>query len=1034
MQHKYPILKEDERPSSNCPVCNPPRVPSCASPRHSEDCHYHPQNRVPAPQPATADPSSSELLLVSSTTTSEQQNEGLSALIILFDLPKQSPVNTREGDVIGREKIPLLVHALISEVRTNDHVTSISGILLLTKEELTKEHVAELRNQNIVVRQHPTHKPFPSLLDVVNSQHLEGNKTLFLVSVLGDVVTKSLCTVSEEHKQELSPKGIITLTDAFYGEKRNKLGAYINSKLLAGSGLQPKMMDMDAFEDWYANFCVACFKGQISLPVLAEVKAGIARYGISPVDYAIRGGNEDFARQLAGELGLSLTPYQACLLTEPAAAKTMILLDWQNIHVARKDTCLFLQAIKQFATANGRAEDQCQITVFIDRTRLADVATTLAQEGGARLAIVHIDGGKSGAADAQLIDCLRDGVVAYQSILLVSGDRDFSPYLSYYSQKQGCPIYLISNEQAWFSFKTNPQWTASIDYFDLPKLEPLKAERLAKKEAMRNSPLPRIGQQKTTRRRGTKPCDFYQKASCKNQDNPAACTHLHVCKRCHGAGAATEEHPEKKCYRPEFSGFVLAHPYINFKQPGWQTLNEILSPAASPQESATLSSLQRVMELFYVFRPGLGLYNVPSLKEASEQMAAFAEVQDLIQALYGASFSEELLGVSGASSAHRSSMIHQLMNSSADATYQAQILAIQKSSLPPLALLILGVLYNQYAYLCHTMGEKLRAIYAINMASICLEPSILGAQCHPEQIDVLFESLEMNVLKAQIRYNQLLICTHDFSTLHSSNMRSHLAEHMELHQFIEKFLAEQKRMTDRFVREVNGARQTGGDSAQLTLERLSLIASMRGPMMIAEALPRLELNVRRALNRLIQTSSTKPSPEPVLQSLAQDPFFASSSAIPQPAPQVQASSANHPPFALPKPVPSASSSTLFASSPPIQTPSIASPGAAERRLQTELQMMTEAPLSLHFHEMTPKQVSAWASGKGDLVKKSAPLFENSHISGAIFLDMPDSELQDLGIASALARKLILKARQVDLDKEAGCIAPDTEDDRLSFKL
>ena len=789
--------------------------------------------------------------------------EGIPAFIIFFDLPSIYSVSGIQRAKTSREDIPLLVNALQSEIYAKNQVICIEGILLLTREELSEAIAEELRNQNVFILNHRVENPFPSLLEIMHNgffRPFKGEKAL-LVSVQGSEVTKSLMTISENKQKVLSTVDTIELNNGFIGEKKNKLRDYINLKIIRSSRVEANIIPMNAEEREYSNFCIACFKGLSLPPIPAYCKASIEKYGFSPVDYAIRGGHEALARQLVEQLGMTLTPYQACLLTAKAK-ETIILLDWHNIHVAQKDIGLFLQAIKQFAASCGR-DYQLKITVFLNIIKLSALANDLIEEGGPQLQILNMDSTKSSAADSYIADYLRDNITPYQNIILVSGSRNFSSHLSYYSQR-GCPIYLLYNEQAWHSFKFNPRWTASLDYLDLPDLALIKTirkERLLAKQTQRKGTqsVNNAPESETRRELRSKPCQFFQEDACKHE--ASACNFLHRCNRCHDLGAI-EEHPAKACYRPSFEGFVLEHPYIDFSWKGWKAIKAILSPVASSEESSILLALKNGLDLFYELSPGLAPYRLPQLNVASRARVA-GVLKTLIRELYSDSSEEDVLARWGLREARvdiRVPMVVQLMNPLSDewpmnpaydAFHQAQML--KQRQLPPLSLLVLSVLYTLYANICSEIGNKLPAIYAINMAYACLTPAVLGAECNPQRIEFLFNSFEMKALRSQVRYNQLLICTDDFADLHRSyNKTKRLIEHSALHQLIEQFIGDGD--SRGLAHEVRTLQWTGDDSIYF--------ATILNRMLAITALPRLEVNVRKALNQLqlLNISENQSSP------------------------------------------------------------------------------------------------------------------------------------------------------------------------------
>lgn len=964
---------------------------------------------------------------------------GMSASIIFFDMPhvRQCPdILPCLDDGQKRLKFPSVMHALISDIRENNLVVSISNNIMYSDPSIVskKELISEIRNQNVLLEIHKDEK-LPSLESIIDS-----NSTLLkllrrgldqkklLVEVRGATVTKYMYQWSPDGSHSLSRLSSFEINEEFL--KRMSFSRKIHLDIFSNTTWQS---NLTAEEVDYIKTYLSYVKGA-SLPLLTDEKVDyinqcIDKYRLNPIDSLVRQGDEPLARNLAKQLKRLLTPYQEHLLKN-SKKNMMLLIDWQNIHVAAKDTLLLIEATKEFLNAY-EPDKTVDITVFLDRRRVPHITEVLTQNG---CMVKHIDGSKSGAADALLIDTLRDNSDNFSSIAIVSGDRDFSAHLAHYSH-MGHPAYLVYNEQAWFTFKTNPQWVASIDYLDLPVLAELKNE---KQQRQQSQPHSSHKVHAATKIRSSKPCQFFQSSTCKHQANESACSFKHVCKRCFNTGAENEAHAEKTCYRPEVGAFQLVIPYIDFNWSGWKAIRAFLASETLAEQKAALqksgqppleelvfnekviakyqmavnkekeawlelSNSRRALlsahprldlatrefnqalteqaealgqgipifmeqeRVISILERARALFYHPASAQAYDKSKLFLKNEDitlihlrelevLIKELAGAAFDRMLLG--GGLSQKIKPLALRYQQSLSDDFFQTQKNKIIQDS-PPIKVLGLGVLFTLYAYASYRIGNKFYARFAIQMASELLNDDS-SVFCTPSQSDgtaefgqkALLKNYDMTVLRFQVLYNLGIICADEVNLLpigydKSVRMEAHNKSHLLVKGIKEQLSAQ---MMGLVASAENFQRET--PAWRTSWEEIEYAATHFNSLIAAENLPRLEANLRRSFNQLMQhirsISSSMHEPEAFPSSVGMpnsNSVFGSSSLSPSlriqlpsgPIPQTSMPPIHYqasatclfPMTAVPSMAPSLPPSTMqFPSGPSPQTSTVAIPLSA----------------------------------------------------------------------------------------------------------
>lgn len=448
-------------------------------------------------------------------------------------------------------------------------------------------------------------------------------------------------------------------------------------------------------------------------------------------------------------------------------------------------------------------------------------------------------------------------------------------------------------------------------------------------------------------------------------------------------------------YRPALDGFNLA--LTSITSANWERLME-LKPMTSqePTLEDESSKFKKTLNILDDLRSGLDLFYqlipwqnfLPNPVDSDEPLQEkciqdLSLIDQLIKKEFGQSLQEELLTIP----INTAPMIAQLCN---DASYDARTQALHDRRLPSLTLLRLAILSNQYASLCHEKGEKQLAIYAINRAFIFINS--LVPQLDPVDYDQL-RSLPNDIItlyrlqsfKSMIRYNQLLICTADFSSLPNTyNMKKRLGEHNALHMILRKFLDDQKENLGNLVVTAQAYQRWWElDAARPHLEKLNSIAGILNKLLAMNVTPRLEVNVRVSKKRL--------------EEMLQEPFLPTLSPLP-PTPEINPSlEAGQ---ILP---PSAHEKTAHSRFFPSQPQTYAMSSASIQPLQEQVE--------------SPKQVGDWFRSKGELMAGFSPIFERSLIDQELFVELDNDGLIDLGVAHELDRELILKFRDEDYKTE-----------------
>lgn len=240
-------------------------------------------------------------------------------------------------------------------------------------------------------------------------------------------------------------------------------------------------------------------------------------------------------------------------------------------------------------------------------------------------------------------------------------------------------------------------------------------------------------------------------------------------------------------FRPYVEDIPALKAHVDFTQEGWRMVKNLF--LSSEQEK----------EVWSYFDEKLPYFILDIKQPGPDQLIRFSNIiKEFIQKWCPASLLENTLRKPVHPSAEEELMTHW-MNSSLDLFYQAELQALQENDTSPSILFVLGILYNQFAYLNHKAGYS-PAIHEINMAVLCfnqikvtpLEKSSEGEDVHAfkkrmeKSNNALNDTYEMQALQGLVRYNQSLLYTQKFAESNQYNTKLREELHTKIHRHIEQ--------------------------------------------------------------------------------------------------------------------------------------------------------------------------------------------------------------------------------------------------------
>ena len=206
-----------------------------------------------------------------------------------------------------------------------------------------------------------------------------------------------------------------------------------------------------------------------------------------------------------------------------SAQRVVIYYDWDNIPLAAGDiTATFAKIIEWV--------NNTKIHTKIDFYVFADAAAPVFPEGIQHIILTKT---KIHNSDGEIIRFIRQTTRPDDSLVIVSGDRDFSSTMVEYV-RLGHNVLLVYNHQAHPTFKRNRHWIASQC---INNLRPRKPARFEAKDSGSNSNTNINTNAHITR---VRPCRFFNTAIC----TTIACAFPHICGMCGRPHKMTDFHPD----------------------------------------------------------------------------------------------------------------------------------------------------------------------------------------------------------------------------------------------------------------------------------------------------------------------------------------------------------------------------------------------------------------------------------------------------------------------------------------------------------
>jgi NYN domain len=199
-----------------------------------------------------------------------------------------------------------------------------------------------------------------------------------------------------------------------------------------------------------------------------------------------------------------------------------VFLDWEHLRVPHKYVPAFLLGLIRV----GRSLTDSNAVVV---TAMFDTSRDMHSKRDARVlkdcgAIVkHITANQRHNNSVGLVAQMRDDVKDGDSMVFVSGDQDFTPYLVSLARDEH-PVAVVYNEEAPASLRDNSHWTARHKYLDLEEVIELRGKIEDRYRRRHNH------------KRKTVPCWDYNAAQ--GCSRGVFCDFKHVCRKCGGGHPA----------------------------------------------------------------------------------------------------------------------------------------------------------------------------------------------------------------------------------------------------------------------------------------------------------------------------------------------------------------------------------------------------------------------------------------------------------------------------------------------------------------
>lgn len=204
--------------------------------------------------------------------------------------------------------------------------------------------------------------------------------------------------------------------------------------------------------------------------------------------------------------------------------KVYCFIDWQNIQVPTNEISGFLKNLKRISSEKIGSNIPVHTFVFLssltcNRKKLTELQKILYKEDAHCMYVEHK---KPGAADAAILVSAESYMEPGCGLIMVSGDIDFSPYLTKVA-RNGNPVILIYNSQTWNTYRANKHFIYSENIDNL------------------KNPKPGIVKNSNPSEYKTKVCRHYNYNICKDGDE---CQFLHQC-HCGESHSYQTAHPNE---------------------------------------------------------------------------------------------------------------------------------------------------------------------------------------------------------------------------------------------------------------------------------------------------------------------------------------------------------------------------------------------------------------------------------------------------------------------------------------------------------